>query len=286
MVRTTRPVPTTTWPNLDGSLGLAASVRQFREDDVARRLQIQLALSPRAELPGRSMDVESVQLVWPGLTVVAPTVHPVKIVPGQRLDVPTEFGSGICETPSGPEPSSGWVVATVRQPPDGPTITVNAPLLDDAGNALSRIFDLECATQRLERRVGVAVSSPWVRSDSNGIPSADAQLVVTRREEREPMVVVATLGSVLLSFQSLEPLGAPVSTLEARTAELRLPVRVTATGRCDGHALAESKKTFDFRVTLAIGADEPIGASLVVSEPDRALLQSVIADTCGRAAGP
>lgn len=277
VVRTTIPIPTITLPDLTASNGLAASIRQFREDEIAGVVQAELVREPGG---AGLVAVTSVQIEWPGFASVAPTERSVQVAPGQRVDLPTPLGSVVCATEVTPSFSTGSVIVTT-DPGDGTTLTVRAPLLADAQPALDNVWTKGCTRQRLLDRVGLAYDTPWLRSDPGGVPSATADLLITRRDTTEPISVTGVDGSVLLFVNPAAPLPNPGSTVAADATAATTPIVVTGAGRCDGHALSDSKKTYVFQVLVQVGDDAPVGIDLPVPDADRPLLNQVIVDTCG-----
>jgi len=268
VARTTRPVPTTTLPDLGASAGLAASIRQFREDEAVDRIQVELV---RGLDGGPPTAVRSVRLRWPGFAAVEPTVHDVTVVAGQRVDVPTPLGQVVCTTPTTPSFGAGTVDIVLA---DGTSVV--APLLADAQTALDNVWGKGCVRKRLVDRVGLAYAG-WVRTDPGGVPTASGTLVVTRRDTAEPVTVTGVDGSVLL-FVNWTTAPPPLPPGER---ELAVPVVVAGAGRCDGHALSDSKRTYIFQVQVRVGDEEPVGVDVPVAEADRPLLNQVIVDTCG-----
>lgn len=115
--RTTTPIPTTTLPDLTRSAGMAASVRQFREDEAVDAIQVELvrgSSDTEASDPSTGLVfVTSVQLDWPGFSTVPPTERAVQVAAGQRVDVPTPLGAVVCDTSDTPAYSLGSVIVTV-----------------------------------------------------------------------------------------------------------------------------------------------------------------------------
>ena len=270
--RAPRTRPTTTLPDLTASDGLAASIRQFREDEAAGVIQIEMVREPGGE---GLVAVTSVRLDWPGFEAVPPTVRPVQVAPGQRVDLPTPLGAVTCATADTPSFSLGAVEVTV-DPGDGTARTVRAPLLADAQTALDNVWRKACVRQRLLDRVGLEYSA-WARSDPDGVPSAAGSLVVTRRDTSEALSVTGVDGSVLLFVNWT----APPPTLPSDERQIEVPIVVTGAGRCDGHALSDSKKTYVFQVQVRVGDEEPVGVDLPVPDADRPILNQIIVDTCG-----
>jgi hypothetical protein len=272
VVRTTIPIPTTTLPDLTASSGLAASIRQFREDEAVDVIQIELV---RDADDGPLQQVTAMRLHWPGLTDVDPTQRSVVVAPGQRVDVPTALGAVVCTSTTAPSASTGTVDLRLA---DGRFVT--APLLADAQVALDNVWNKGCTRQRLLDAVGLGYSE-WQRSDPDGVPTATADLVITRRATTEPVLVTGVDGSVLLFVNPATPLPNPASTLDPDVDSAAVPIVVTGAGRCDGHALSDSKKTYIFQILVQVGDAEPVGIDLPVEQADRPLLNQVIVDTCG-----
>lgn len=269
-------VTTSTLPDLGATDGLAASIRQFREDEVAGVLQIELV---RSRDPGDPAPVRSVQLIWPGLAPQPPTLREVAVAPGQRVDVPTPLGEPVCDTTDAPSYASGAVVLTIARPGlDDRSLTV--PLLADAQPALDNVWTKGCVRKRLLERVALRYD-PWGRTDDGGVPAGRSTLVVTRRTAVGPVRVTGVDGSVLLVVRPADPLGSDGVELPVGTDEVRIPLLVTGSGRCDGHALGDSKRTYVFQVQVQLDDDEPVGVDVTVPEADRPLLNQVIVDTCG-----
>lgn len=277
-----RTASTTTLPDLSDTHGLAASIRQYREDEAVGAIQVQLVRASGA--PGSDVTVvRSVQLDWPGFAAVEPTVRTVSLSPGRRIDVPTPLGAAVCDGRGTPPFSDGSAILEVDLPRGART--VRAPLLADAQRALDNVHSKACVRQALDRAVALDYDAAWARSDRGATPAAVGTLVVDRRATDAPIRVVGVDGSVLLVVTPLEPLGPGRATLPAGEDSMRVGVRVVASGRCDGHALGDSKKTYVFDVQVAVGDDAPVGAEVTVPETERDVLASVIADTCASVRG-
>lgn len=275
---TTRVRPTTTLPDLSESFGLAASIRQYREDEVAGVIQVQLVRAPGGDSTDL-LTVRSVQLAWPGFTPVAATARTVALAPGQRVDVPTPRGGAVCDGAT-PSFSQGAVLLEIDEPTG--TRTVTAPLLADAQTALDNVHTKACAQQRVDQSVGVSFAPEWRRTDRGGVPTASGALVVTRRAGGGAIVVRGLDGSVLLVVDAATHLPA---SMGADETTLEVPVDVRASGRCDGHALGDSKKTYAFQVQLNVDGDLAVDTEVTVPEAERGVLSGVIADTCDAARG-
>lgn len=127
----------------------------------------------------------------------------------------------------------------------------------------------------------MSYATPWTRSDPDGIPTATTDLIVSRLPTNKPIALTGVDGSVLLFVNPVEALPAGGAVLDSGEPSLTVPIVVTGSNRCDGHALSDSKKTYEFQAQVSIGDADPVGTNLSVSAADRPLLNQVIVDTCG-----
>ena len=74
--------------------GLAATLERYREDDLTNALQIQVVNGS-----GRTIELTSLQLVWPGLREQPPVTTPHAMSAGQIADLPVAAGEAICSDP-------------------------------------------------------------------------------------------------------------------------------------------------------------------------------------------
>ena len=142
---------------------------------------------------------------------------------------------------------------------------------------LDAINSDECATRKV---LDVASPSLGAASAASGM-SVDTTLTITRGAAGAGAAVEVTAlrGSVIFDLAPRQGVTLPV-VLAPDQDEVIVPVTFTAT-RCDGHAIAESKKTFVFGVWLTIDGGP---AQYLEVRPDAALqavLQSAI-DDCAR----
>ena len=272
-------------PNLDASLGIGASVAQYRRDEAVGVVQLKAVAGP--DTPPSL--VTSAQLRWDGMTPVPPVEVDTALTSGRRVDLPAPLGAAACgplgdvapgDSPSAPPLGDGVIRLTLDAPGErrGVTRTVDAPLLPSAEAPLRRIFEHDCQRQSMRRAVEVGLSSRWRRSDTGGIPTAEGTLVLTRGATDQPISITSVNGSVLLNLSLAD--GDP-PTMAPGQERLEVPVRVTSSGRCDGHALGGSSQTYALQAGIDIGGDgDPIGVTLSPDDDGRALFARVIADAC------
>lgn len=272
-------------PNLDASLGIGASVAQYRRDEAVGVVQLKAVAGP--DTPPRI--VTSAQLRWDGMTPEPPVEVATALTSGRRVDLPAPLGAAACgplgdvapgDSPSAPPLGDGVIRLTLDAPGErrGVTRTVDAPLLPSAEAPLRRIFEHDCQRQSMRRAVEVGLSSRWRRSDTGGIPTAEGTLVLTRGATDQPISITSVNGSVLLNLSLAD--GDP-PTMAPGQERLEVPVRVTSSGRCDGHALGGSSQTYALQAGIDIGGDgDPIGVTVSPDDDGRALFARVIADAC------
>ena len=220
--------------------------------------------------------VTSAQLRWDGMTPEPPVEVATALTSGRRVDLPAPLGAAACgplgdvepgDSPKAPPLGDGAIRLTLDAPGErrGVTRTVDAPLLPSSEAPLRRIFEHDCQRQSMRRAVEVGLSSRWRRSDTGGIPTAEGTLVLTRGATDQPISIASVNGSVLLNL-SLADGDQP--TMAPGRERLEVPVRVTSSGRCDGHALGGSSQTYALQAGIDIGGDgDPIGVCLLYTSP-------------------
>jgi hypothetical protein len=229
---------------------LSASFVQQRTDEGLARADVRLTNDGRSPV-----HVSGVGLAWSGYggrrLVDADTTYE----PGRTIDLPIRLGRPDCasrdEAPA----------AVVRA--DGDTHTLP---LDDAGTTALREVWGACVPSAADEPAGVgglraAVDACCRRSA--WLPRADPACA------RVVVAVTGLRGSVLLTFSPVAPppAGEPLAVLDPDSKSASMPVVLSSNGRCDAHALSESKQTFHLREELAVDAVRP--RQLVVVKPDK-----------------
>ena len=261
-------------PTPAAELGLEGRLQQYRRDAARRVLQLQVQ-SPRAGLV-----VEDVELRAAAFAPTRRTGTSTALRPASPVDLPLPHGEARCDAdPTGPSSA----LLTVREK-GGPPRQV---LLDlpGAGVLLARLHRPECVERELRRTVDVALVDGWT-ADGAGGAARRTILQLRRLVPDGPRVVVPELPSGILFTvrTSAEPGAAapsPVVVLERGAPVARVPLVVRAT-RCDPHALAESKRTTQFRVPVEVDGAEAVQLVLQPDEAGRDLLVQYATDACGR----
>jgi hypothetical protein len=245
---------------------LSAGVEQYREDEVAGRLQVRMLATG-----SRPVSVSAVAVEWPGLRT-EPADIDTELRPGIAADLPVTLGEAVC----GPLPES---LTTDPGPPPAaePTAIVTADgeerrvLIVDRDGVLGRIWRRDCRRQQIAERVSVRFAEEWTRVEgAPGAPSARGQLIV--EPSRGTAAVSELRGTVIAALRTEIPLPA--------VAPVRLPVTVATNGRCTGHVLGEVKKPFDFAVGLTVDGVEVTAAPVRPDQASQQLLREVVEDGC------
>ena len=238
---------------------LRGTLAQNREDEVRGVAVVRLT----AGEPG---TVASLRLQWPGFAPAADSSPGYPLVPGVPVDLPVAYGPALCGTSTEgapladpPPPTAAPSAQVVLAGSGGPTVVV----LDDSASLdlAQRLYTRSCRAQALEAAVGLTLAPTWTPTRrADGSPGLAGTLVVELRAVGESARVVALEGSVLMDFDPRTALPAPVAG-----DRLALPVVVGTSGRCDGHALGEAKKTYELTVLISLGEAE---AAPVLVRPD------------------
>ncbi len=242
------------------------TLEQYRADEVAHRLEIQVT-----NRGGSAVHVATARIDWPGLADVAATVVDYAVAPGITVDLAVDYGDAVCSDPpllAEPLPDAPIVIDVVTAEGE----TLRWPV-DDTRGVLARVHGLDCRRQAVAHLVDVRIGGPWTP-----IASGDAvtgELRLTRRQATGPARLAGISGSVLLDV-AVAP-GAPTTMTGD---ELVIPVVVTSSGRCEAHALADSKKTFDFQVTIELDG-VPASISVAPEPADETTVFGPVEVTCG-----
>ena len=273
---TAEPTTTTAPP---APAGLSAQLVQYREDEVIGLVQVQLH-------NGTAEDVRVTELAvrWEGLEPldVAPVDH--VLAPGQTLDMPARFGAIRCAVPPRADavaPSTPFTAIGTITVGDGAPEPLRVDLTDPR-HIGRKMFRIGCRRQTVEWAATVAFGPGWTASTLDGFPAVTGEIVLDRRHAEGDVAITDMDGSVLLAVRPKTE-GRPLVTMAKGDDHGAVALDVVSTGFCTGHALADSKKTFIFAVSIDIGEGEPIPYEV---RPDAALqakMQTVINERCAAA---
>ena len=235
---------------------VSVALEQSRDNE--NRHLLQVAVTNQG---GQPVQLVRLQLRSPRFVPVAPTVREDVLAPGDRLVLPVTYGAADCRGRGPAEVVVGHRVDGVLREHDVP-VPADDPLLP-------RLHERECRLAELARSASLSFAPGWTRRGD----SAAGTLVLTRLRGSTPMAVTAVDGSVIFTLQPTGPLPAVLDE------QVRLPVAATPS-RCDPHALAESRRTYDFTLALRFGDGPPLTVAVRPGAADLPLLEQLVRDVC------
>ncbi|MEZ5117508.1 MAG: hypothetical protein R2737_14705 [Candidatus Nanopelagicales bacterium] len=240
---------------------LSGTLVQNRNDEAAGVMRVRLV----SEDP---VTVKGLEVRWPGFASTAGPVTPdYPLAAGVPADLALPLVPAACgdpPLPSPPPPDGPPVAVVTTRDPSGATATADV-LLSGSEDTTGRLVARSCRAQALAYAVDVRLADAYEEREVEGIPVLRTDLVVTRRNADGPVRVTGLDGSVLIDWAPADGATLP-ETLDAGTAELVLPVDLRTAGRCDGHSLGESKKTYELDVLVDV--DGAVAPATVVVPPE------------------
>lgn len=222
--------------------GLAATLQQYREDEVSNRISIKVTNTGPDPI-----EIRTLRLVWAGLTETDPATLDYPVFPGARVDLRVPLGTAVCSSPPQlAETTPSVPIAAVAGTPDG---DITFPVADPLG-ILERIYPRQCRGQVVEHAVGLSIGDEFVDRSVDPVQMVGV-LRLERRESTAEIAVDAIHGSVLVSMTADNV----PDVLAAGESVLEVPI-VASQNRCDSHAIGEAKKPYHFVVDLRIGGDQ------------------------------
>jgi hypothetical protein len=237
---------------------LSVSLEQSRDNENRHLLQVVL------DNPGPGdVEVVRLQLRGGGFVDVAPTVRGDVLRAGRRIAFPVAYGDADCA-----RTTPARVVLGHREGGALREVVLDVPADDPL---LPRLRRRECDLEELAAAAGLSFADDaWERT---GLV-ATGRAVVRREQGREPVELASLEGTVVFT---LRPQALPV--VLADQDRLGVPVTVNAS-RCDAHALAESKRSYDFQAAVRLGDGELLTVTVKPGPRGLALLERLLADTC------
>lgn len=248
---------------------LRASLLQLRHEEGTTTVHLHLTNTGSGPI-----EIASVRLGGPALTSAeaTPVVDAARTIkPGELMTAPGDYEPPVCDAP--PQPATLAVTLA-----DGSSLEV---AMDDAGQELvDRLVERDCGLARIEDSVRIRFLPDWRVRTVDGSPAMAGTMALDRRGEgSSELDVIGVRGSVLLDFELLE--ARQSYTLRAGDDAARLPVVLLPAGRCDGHALGQSRQTFLLSVFVQLGgqAEQRLILAPTLAVQDRVL--ALVSRACG-----
>jgi hypothetical protein len=128
---------------------------------------------------------------------------------------------------------------------------------------LDVIRTTDCNTRLVAEAASISFEEDWTVEDGSVL----TELIVSRGESTEPIIVASVRGMILYGMEAMSPSGDVVAVLGPGQDKMTVPVRLTL-ARCDVHAVSQAPDGYSFRVWIGVGDSEPI---LTTVRPDDAL---------------
>lgn len=274
---TTSATSTTSTTLLTSPEGLAATLERYREDDLTNALQIQVVNGS-----GRTIELTSLQLVWPGLSTQPPVVAQHVMSAGQIADLPVPAGEAICSDPPRLDerlPDTPAVARATVSVDGGAPAALEIPITDTR-HVLDRVYVPACRVQSVGYNATVAFDPTWTDIQLNGKAAVTGTLRMTRNQGDDPVIIDDITRTVLLQFRTVQPTNGPLLTLAAGQHEATVAVVLTESGDCRPHAIAESKHTFFLPASLRVG-DVPVVIYVIPDATSQPQILTMINKFCG-----
>ena len=237
---------------------LSVSLEQSRDNENRHLLQVVLDNSGPQDV-----EVVRLQLRGGGFVDVAPTVREDVLRAGRRLAFPVAYGAADCR-----RTAPARVVLGARDGEALREVVLDVPPDDPL---LPRLRRRECDLAELADVAGLAFAEDaWERRGD----AVTGRAVLVRRDGRAPVQLAALDGTVVFTLRAR---GLPVTL--AGEDRVEVPVAVHAS-RCDAHALAESKRSYDFPGAVRLGDEDLLTVTVRAGDRGRALLERLLLDTC------
>ncbi len=244
----------------DPSAGISGTLRQYRRDVPARRLQVELVAG------NAGLVVEGLDLVAAGLPTAPADPRGAELRAGAGLALPVVAAAADCATP----PGAPHAVVRLRDA-TGAQREVDVPLAD--GGLVARLHAADCAEQELARQARIEVVDVREVAGDEG-PALDLTVRLTRVGGGDPVRVTGVGSNTVYAVAAAGPL----PTLDAGPAvDVVLRMRPA---RCDVHALGESHRTGLVGLVVALGDGEPRPVVVTPGEEVRRRLETFAVQTC------
>jgi hypothetical protein len=248
----------------------SATVFQYRSDIAEGMVQLKIVNT------GPQLDVLSARLDWAGLDSGTSTKK-VLIGTGQRIDLTAPLGTPNCDitglTVSSPPPLDD--AAVILQLADGSSATVP---VSDPKDDLVDLHRALCTDAMIGMQISVRFENIRVEI-IDGRPLSVGDLTLERGAVTAPVQITSTGHTIPFTLRF--PLMTEGPILELAEGELSASRAVQFTeGRCDAHAVAETKQPFRFVMQVDLGDGVTRGFAVEPDPADHAGLLATQASGC------
>lgn len=230
--------------------GLTATVVQYTRDRPARVVQVKLA-----NTSAHTLDVTVLEARLQGFVSADPPARTSHLEPDRRVDVPVALGRPACAAPA--RGRSAVVVRATTA--DSVSVRRSVPI-DDADGLLERVHELDCDVVRVEEAVDITVADTWERIGEGGEAVVSGPVSMALRPGGGSVRVADLDAGLLLRVTSGRPEPGdtdPTYMVDADRPRTQWDVEL-AGARCDGHALAESRRLMALTFWVSVDGTEPV----------------------------
>jgi hypothetical protein len=230
--------------------GITATVVQYTRDRPERRIQVKLTNTSE-----HALDVTLLEPRFHGFATAQPPARTSHLEPDRRVDVPVELGEPACDAPAGG--ASEVVVRGVTA--DGVSQQRMVPI-DDEDRLITRVQALDCDVARVEEAVDLTLADTWERTGTGADAAVTGHVTMALRPGGGSVRVTDLDAGLLLRITSGRPEpGGTDPTYQVDAAQPRTEWDVELVGaRCDGPALAESRRLMALTFLVSLDGAEPV----------------------------
>lgn len=224
-----------------------------------------------------AVQVASAVLRWSAFRTPRVEIRDGLVAPREAVAFTIKHGEPRCGTSYPDEP---------RLAVDADGVETELPIAEEDRAMLVRLHDRACKARAVQDAVAVSLELEPRIVEDGGREHVAGNVVLVRRGTAAPqeLAVVDLAGSVLLRLAPKdERLPFVLSPTQSRAT---LPVTVTPTHRCDGHALGNSSQTFLLSVYVTVGGGLEHRVVTVPDRPVKATLAELLDRDCGGSQEP
>lgn len=250
---------------------LTATIVQYRRDVPRHVVQLKFSNGGRDAVEITLLDAK-----LPGYEAAPGGVRTTGLKAGRRVDLPAQLGAPTCDAPVSGTPSATVRVASG----DGAATRMTVPVTDDG--LLRRLRQHDCDVQRVEAAVDVELSDSWQKTGADADTAVRGSATASLRPGAESVRITDVIAGELLGVTVATADGDPALPVELDAGHTRADMDLEVIGtRCDGHAIAESRRLMAFSFSVSVQGAPPV---VLRRSPDLAgfrTLVDALLERCG-----